>query len=364
MSNVRELREVVLAAMARGESFEAFQAAALAWGDTHAGAYAPSANSDAGDQDLGDFWALSAVGRESATRRVGRLGTLVVESIANATEVLKPLRLELAQALEHAGDWRDARKRVTAVKRQFLKSQSIADALYIPIALANMAGQLMVYNHEAPHVKPEARTIRMGIGDAQDTRAFLNKPWREAIDWFRERGVVNEDELSTLLQNYADQSVEARKLMLERVQARTYELLSDALEQGQTYPEFAAQLREDAPGLGITADDPAYLRTVFNTNLASAYGAGRLQAMNDPDVVEARPYRQIRTAGDARVRDGEHGGEDHVQLDGLVLKADGPLSELQTPFSYNCRCGIVSLASWDGDVIDEMPPDSVHEGFG
>lgn len=264
----------------------------------------------------------------------------------------------MATAIEHAADKRDAKKRIGAVKRQFAKSQPIADALFIPIAMANMAGQLMVYNHEAPLVKPEARTIRMGIGDAQDTRAFLNKPWREAIDWFRARGVVDEDELSRLLADYQDQSEEARKLLLERVQDRTYELLTDSLEQGGTFPEFAAQMRNEAPGLGITAEDTAYLQTVFRTNVQSAYGAGRLAAQNDPAVVEARPYRQIRTAGDARVR------QEHEEADGLVYASDGPLANLKTPFSYNCRCSIVSMSEWSGDVATELPAGTVGPGFG
>jgi uncharacterized protein with gpF-like domain len=123
-------------------------------------------------------------------------------------------------------------------------------------------------------------------------------------------------------------------------------------------------LAQEADGLGITNQDPAYIQNVFRTNVMSAYGAGKHAAMSDPDIVEAFPYRQIRTAEDARVRDGEHGGEDHTQLDGLVYESSGPLKDLKTPFSFQCRCAVSVLAKWDGDVITEMPPNSLHEGFG
>jgi hypothetical protein len=98
--------------------------------------------------------------------------------------------------------------------------------------------------------------------------------------------------------------------------------------------------------------------TVFRTNVMSAYGAGKHRALSDPDVIAARPYRQIRTAGDARVRD------EHAQLEGLTYMADGPLSELKTPFGFQCRCSVVSLAEYSGEVVSELPAGSVDPGFG
>lgn len=234
---------------------------------------------------------------------------------------------------------------------RYSKNRAIGDALFVPQIMAELAGQLMVYEHEAKGVKGpkqqpmrnmlEPSVLHLELGDGQDTRAFLNKPWTDAIDWFKERGLVDDDELSRLLRDYAEQTQEARRLMLEQVQQRVYAGLEQALTEGQTFEQFADALAEDAPGLGISADDPAYLQNVFRTNIMSAYGGGRHRALSDPDVVAALPYRIIRTAGDARVRDGEHGGEDHVQLDGLAYEANGPLKDLKTPFGFQCFPGDV-----------------------
>lgn len=282
----------------------------------------------------------------------------MVESVRNAVQALEPLRLDLAQTLAGATDRRSARKRIAEVKRRHKTSSAIGDALFVPAIMAELAGQLMVYAHEL--TKPLQRhAFADDLGAAQDAAAFLNKPWVEAIADFRARGIMSDDELSILLDDYAQQAAESRQLLLDRVQHRVYELLTDALTEGHTFPEFAQQLREDAPGLGITTENTSYLQNVFRTNILGAYGAGRLRAQNDPDVVEARPYRQIRTSGDARVRD------EHDKVDGMVFRSDHPtLGQLKPPFGFQCRCAIVSLEEWDGDMIDELPDGTLTPGFG
>lgn len=267
------------------------------------------------------------------------------------------MRLDFADAIAGAKNAADARRKVDAVRKQYARDNAIADALYIPAVMADLAGQLMVHQYEAPGVVGKPIT-QFALGDAQPLDAFLNLPWDEALAYFRSRGVLRENELATLLKGHAEQTKAARKALLERVQTRVYELLDQSIERGETLRDFASKLAEDADGLGITNQDPAYLQTVFRTNVHDAYGAGRAAAMNHPDVVEARPYRQIHTAGDARVR------EEHVPLDGLVYEASGPLANLRPPFGFNCRCSVVTLESWDGAVVDELPTGAVAPGFG
>ncbi len=147
------------------------------------------------------------------------------------------------------------------IMRAHSEDSDLGDSMFVPQIMADMAGALMVKGSEAQQVQLVA------TGKAQDPRAFLNLPWVEAIEEFKARGVIDENEMSRMLKGYAEQSVEARRLMLERIQKRVRELLVTALEEGQTFPEFAAQIAEDAPGLGITAHDPAYLNNVFRTKV-------------------------------------------------------------------------------------------------
>lgn len=246
------------------------------------------------------------------------------------------------------------------MRKRWQRSDGLLNTLMEPMLLADLAGQLMVHTYEAetPAAR-EAAVFALAVGDAQGQGAFLQQGWQEALEEFRERGLISDDELAPLLRGTAERATEARRALLETVQERVYELLEQAIDEGRTQQEFAAQLRADAEGLGISADDPAYLNTVFRTNVMDAYGRGRHRALESPAVVEAFPYRQISTAGDARVR------SEHDDLDGLVYAADGPLRSLKTPFGYNCRCAIrVAPADYDGPVVDELPAGSVAPGFG
>lgn len=240
------------------------------------------------------------------------------------------------------------------MRNRYARSNEIGDALFVPMLMAEMAGQLMVHTYELQN----PGTIALTLGVGQEGGAFLGKPWEAALEEFVARGIVDENELSRLIADYAQQSKEARRLLLDRIQERVREMLYQQIEEGGTLRDFAEQIRGEADGLGITAQDPHYLETVFRTNVLSAYGAARHRALSHPDVVEARPYRQIRTAGDGRVR------EEHQQLDGLVFESDGPLADLHPPFGFQCRCSIVSLAEWDGEVVEQLPDGAVSPGFG
>lgn len=305
---------------------------------------------------MADYTRLTAPEQRKAAGRVGRVGILTVEAILEAAEALGPLRDRLAGAVEQSQTPEGAQKRMEAVIAEHQQDSAIGDALFVPMLMADLAGQLMVKGHEAKRVEL--------VGAAQAPNAFLNLPWQEAIAEFKARGVTSEEELATLIRNHAFRSQEARRLLLEQLQQRTKDNLVKALEQGQAFQEFAAAMRETGGDLGITADNPAYLQTVFRTNLQTAYGAGRYRAMQDPDVREARSYVQYRTAGDARVRD------EHALLDGKVFRIGSKAHQrIAPPNGFNCRCSAVTLSQEDVDaeglkVSRVVPKDSIPpEGF-
>lgn len=202
--------------------------------------------------------------------------------------------------------------------------------MFVPMAMSDMAGQLMVRSSE---------TSRIVLSADTESLAFLDRPWIEALDEFRARGVVKPDELRRLLAIYAQRSVEARELLLRRVQRVVREKLEAAIAEGRTIDQWVDDLESERETLGITLDDPAYLETVFRTNVQSAYGAGRFRALTDPDVQSRRPYVQYRTVGDAFVR------PSHALLDGKIYKVDDPTWHvIAPPNGFNCRCSTISLS--------------------
>lgn len=243
--------------------------------------------------------------------------------------------------------------------KQWAKSTSayddIGDAIFVPAVLTNIAGQLMVYGHEAQTVRLDAR---------EEVTAFLDLPWEQAIAEWKARGLQDDDEFEVMLKGYAERSDVARQLMLERIQDVMRTALQTAIADGTSMKQFADDVRDGTVSLGISQADPSYLDTVFRTNVQAAYGAGRYRAMTDPDVMEARPYVQYRTAGDALVR------PSHAILDQKVWSIQGDAwHKVAPPNGFRCRCSQVTLSPDEArglDIIDDIPkggePDPGFDG--
>lgn len=250
-------------------------------------------------------------------------------------ESLGPIREELAHIVESSSSIEDVERRLAAFVDDAEQDEQLVSAIMVPAVQADMAGQLMVHEHE----RKEPIALGRRVALASDPRVpFLDLPWTEAIAEFRKRGLVSEDDLASLLQDYRGRSEFARKLLLKQLQERTMSHLVSALEEGTTLQQFAADMRETGAQLGISADNSSYLETVFRTNVQTAYGAGRFRAMTQPEVIEERPYVQYRTTQDSRVRDS------HAELDGLIWRTNDPKwHEIAPPNGFNCRCSMVTL---------------------
>ncbi|MBN2188382.1 MAG: hypothetical protein JW699_02925 [Chitinispirillaceae bacterium] len=73
--------------------------------------------------------------------------------------------------------------------------------------------------------------------------------------------------------------------------------------------------------------------TIFNTNMSTAYAAGRERQRRDPDILREFPYDRYRTMDDGKVR------PEHAAWNNLVLPADDPWWKTHTPPNgWGCRC--------------------------
>lgn len=104
--------------------------------------------------------------------------------------------------------------------------------------------------------------------------------------------------------------------------------------------------------------------TVFRTNVQAAYGAGRFRAMTDPAVIEARPFVEYRTVGDALVR------PSHAILAGTCYhSASATWHRIAPPGGFRCRCSMVTLSRDEAkgrEILGEIPaggePDPGFDG--
>lgn len=190
--------------------------------------------------------------------------------------------------------------------------------------------------------------------------AFLAMPFDEAVQFFRDKHVISEAEFDALRDRFRAGGFIARRLATERLRQVARDSIQRLLEQGLTIPECVQQIRDaesDASAsLGITPVSSSYLDNVIRTNVATAYGAGRWQAMTDPNVVALRPWQQFRTAGDNRVRSG------HRALNGLVFASGSELAaRYAPPLFYQCfpgetvvqgRFDAAYRALYDGEILE------------
>lgn len=223
-----------------------------------------------------------------------------------------------------------------------------------------MAGQLFVRDVEIPD---STRNLR-GEGTP-----FLELPFDEAIQAFTARGIVNPEVFYSNLDGIRQRSWTATHLMAGTVREHAFDLLQKAMRgegmgdpEGSalpnTFEEFAEAIRAEEVRLGISPSSQGYLRTVFDTNVAANYGAGRFQQLTDPDVIEARPFVEYRATLDSHTR------PDHEALHGMAWPADSSeWHNVAPPNDFNCRCVLISreevseeqLAKAREAVLDDVP---------
>lgn len=229
---------------------------------------------------------------------------------------------------------------VTSWAESLDASGAFAGLLYRTAFQSALAGQLFVRAVElAGETGPGVVALSAVRSDAD---AFLAMPFDEAVAFFRDKQVITTAEFDALRDRYRAGGFVARQLATRRLEEVARDSIQRLLEQGVTIPEVVQRIRSaeaDELGFGIAPTSSGYLDNVIRTNVATAYGAGRWQAINDPNVRALRPWVQYRTAGDERVRAG------HRSLNGLVFASGSELAaRYAPPLFYQCRCVMVTLS--------------------
>jgi len=193
---------------------------------------------------------------------------------------------------------------------------------------------------------------------ADPTVEAIDLPFEEAIDFFRQKARVPTDHWTDVWR-----TAHSRAFMVAG--AATDELLQDfqdaiqqALDNGTTLETFREQFDDivEKHGWSYNGTPGWRSRIIYETNLSTAYSAGRYAQLTDPDVLQAFPYWTYMHG------DSQHPRQWHLAWNGTTLRADDPWwSTHYTPNGWRCSCRIsatsqAGLARMGKSGPDTAPP--------
>lgn len=192
---------------------------------------------------------------------------------------------------------------------------------------------------------------------------FIDKPLNpvEAFRFWAGQAPVTRDVFDRLSDDAKLRAFTVAGVFREDMLGELYTAIDAALREGSTLADFKAAAADIFERRGMAGPQPWHLATVFQTNLQSAYMAGRYKQM--AGLAAERPYWQYSAVMDAATR------PDHAAQHGKVFQVGHPFwSKWYPPNGYNCRCDVLSLS--EDEVINRglrversMPSEEPDRGW-
>lgn len=192
----------------------------------------------------------------------------------------------------------------------------------------------------------------------EDIKAIFGLEPEAAVEYLKQKGVAVSWDWQVMLDDaHATAFTVARTAGMD-VANDIYRAVVNAAETGQTLEQFQKTLtpvlqskgwwgRTQAtnPDTGeaqtVQLGSPHRLKTIYLTNMQSAYMAGRYAEMME--AVDTHPYWEYVAINDNRTR------ESHRLMDGKVFSATDPVwRSMYPPLDYRCRCRVKPLSESRG----------------
>lgn len=170
--------------------------------------------------------------------------------------------------------------------------------------------------------------FREAIEDLIDREPRLATGWRAVADLYQ--------------QGPAFALAKSTEIQLTR---RIQDKIAEFLVRGITEPTAAKVIAE------MGDFTRAYSATVFRTNLATAYTAGRFRMVEDPNVASIIGAFEFNAIDDSDVR------KNHLAAHGLLAApADAIWDIFSPPIGYNCRCALRMVDRFELEKRDLFEP--------
>lgn len=189
-----------------------------------------------------------------------------------------------------------------------------------------------------------------------DLAYAIGLPPEKAIEYFQKKGYRLTWDWWELWQEAHAKAFTVAKVMRMDILQDIRSMLEKALKEGITLQQFRKELEPRLKAKGwwgykfvsypdgrtekILEGSPWRIKTIFRTNMQTAYMAGRYKAMMEN--IDSRPYWQYVAVLDRRTR------PSHRALHGKVFRFDDPFWQTHyPPNGFNCRCRVRALSQKD-----------------
>lgn len=186
-----------------------------------------------------------------------------------------------------------------------------------------------------------------------DLKAIFGMEPSNAIAYLKRKGYAITWHWQDMLDQAHDQAFTVAKAMRLDLLSDIRAALETALQQGQTLKQFTTHLKPTLQAQGwwgqqvivdsqgsaerVQLGSARRLKTIYQTNLQSAYMAGRKASMEA--TAQTHPYWMYIAILDGKTR------PSHRAMHGQVFRHDDPIwSSIFPPNGFNCRCRVIALS--------------------
>lgn len=185
----------------------------------------------------------------------------------------------------------------------------------------------------------------------------------EAVEEFATRRTITREEADTL-EGYAKR----RAWWISGVSQMdivndAHQSIVEAMRKGTPFDEWKKEIApklEEAWG----REDSFRIETIFRNATTQAYNAGRIEQINEPHIVEVRPYWMLDVVDDLRTSDT---CRRYVKPPVILPASDPWWLTHSPPLHHRCRSGIRSLRQSVAEkkgISETVPDDTVQDGWG
>ncbi len=180
-------------------------------------------------------------------------------------------------------------------------------------------------------------------------------PFKEAADFFRQKARVSTEHWTDVWRTAHSHSFMVAGAASDALLSDFQSAIQKALDKGTTL----AELRKDFDtivakhGWSHNGSPGWRARIIYETNLSTAYSAGRYAQMTEPDTLAVYPYWRYVHSGSSHPR------LQHLAWDGLTLRADDPFwASHFPPNGWHCGCRVDPITERGLRRMGKSEPDT------